>query len=30
MSADAITLMRKRGFKALQLRDGVAEWGFVD
>lgn len=27
MSADAATLLRSQGFEALQLRDGVAEWG---
>jgi len=26
MSADAVKLLRAEGFKALQLRDGVAEW----
>ncbi|OGB27051.1 MAG: ArsR family transcriptional regulator [Burkholderiales bacterium RIFCSPLOWO2_02_FULL_57_36] len=26
MSADAVQLLRSKGFKALQLRDGVAEW----
>ena len=27
MSSDAVALLRKKGFEALQLRDGVAEWG---
>jgi len=27
MSTDAVALLRKKGFEALQLRDGVAEWG---
>lgn len=26
MSADAVKLLRRKGFNALQLRDGVAEW----
>lgn len=26
MSADAVKLLRAKGFEALQLRDGVAEW----
>ncbi len=26
MSADAVKLLRRKGFDALQLRDGVAEW----
>lgn len=26
MSADAVKLLRRKGFQALQLRDGVAEW----
>jgi len=26
MSADAVQFLRRKGFKALQLRDGVAEW----
>jgi len=26
MSADAVRLLNKKGFKALQLREGVAEW----
>lgn len=27
MSTDAVNLLRSQGFEALQLRDGVAEWG---
>lgn len=27
MAADAVALLHRRGFQALQLRDGVAEWG---
>lgn len=26
MSADAVKLLRRKGFNALQMRDGVAEW----
>jgi len=26
MSADAVKLLRSKGYEALQLRDGVAEW----
>jgi len=29
MSADAVALLRRRGYNALQLRDGVAEWGIA-
>ena len=29
MARDAVELLRREGYSARQLRDGVAEWGFT-
>ena len=30
MSADAVRLLQEQGYTALQLREGVAEWAYMD